>query len=54
MDKFLTIKEVMSRVGLSRSMIYKLLEHGEFPRPKKIGRLIRWRESVIEAWMDEA
>ncbi|GAH11211.1 unnamed protein product [marine sediment metagenome] len=51
MDELLTIKEVLNRVKLSRSMIYKLLKAGKFPRPKKVGRSSRWTEKQITDWI---
>lgn len=46
----LNLKAIMEYTGLSRSGIYKLMSDGIFPRPIKIGRSARWRESDIEKW----
>lgn len=37
--------------GLSRSLIYEMINRGEFPRPIRIGkRAVAWRESDIAEW----
>ena len=46
--------EVLHRVGLARSTIYRMMEAGTFPRPVKIGqRAVAWPESDIERWIAE-
>jgi len=46
--------EVTRRTGLSRSTLYVWMARGAFPKPIKLGtRSIAWRESDIEAWIDE-
>lgn len=52
-DHFLRIREVVDRVKLSRSSIYKRISEGTFPAPVDCGgRSVRWRLSAIRAWMD--
>jgi prophage regulatory protein len=55
--RILRLKEVINRVGLSRSTIYDYLNPKSprhvihFPRPFKIGNsAIGWFEHEIEAW----
>ena len=50
--RFLRISEVMSSVGLRRTMIYRLMKDGRdpFPAPVKIGCASRWAEDEIAAW----
>ncbi|SDJ15162.1 helix-turn-helix transcriptional regulator [Lutimaribacter saemankumensis] len=44
---------VEARTGLSRSTIYDWMKRGEFPKPVKLGaRLVAWRESEINAWLE--
>ena len=44
---------VEARTGLSRSTIYDWMKRGEFPQPVALGaRLVGWRESDIEAWLE--
>jgi prophage regulatory protein len=47
----LPIKEVKARVGLSVAMIYRLMQRGTFPRPRKIGTKSLWRSDEVEAWI---
>jgi excisionase family DNA binding protein len=50
--KLLSISEVCSLVGVSRSMIYKCMRERDcpFPAPLKIGALSRWRLDDIVEW----
>lgn len=44
-------KEVERETGLSRTSIYRQMEEGIFPRPRRIGRrAVAWPASDIEAW----
>ncbi len=52
--KFLRIRDLQEKVGLSRSQIYKLIQGEEFPRQLKIGsRISVWKESDVDKWMSE-
>ena len=51
MTKLLRLKDVLDRVGLSKSMIYKLISQDEFPAAIKIFQASRWSESSIEDWV---
>lgn len=52
-SRILRMREVIQRIGLSRSTIYKLMENNEFPRPMKLGsQAIGWRDTDIEAWIE--
>jgi prophage regulatory protein len=51
-ERILRRPDVEARTGLSRSTIYDWMEKGEFPKPVALGaRLVGWRESDIEAWL---
>lgn len=53
-ERFLRMKELSSKVGLSRSQIYKLINQGQFPRMSKLGdRVSFWLESEIDEWMGQ-
>ena len=45
--RILRIREVASRVGLSRSSIYVRIKAGQFPGPIKQGASSGWLESEI-------
>lgn len=51
-ERFLNVREVALRVGLSRSTIYRKVKAGDFPDSYDLsdGR-VAWRESDIDAWV---
>jgi prophage regulatory protein len=51
-DRFLKIDDVMARLGVSRSTIWRLTQSGDFPRPVAIspGRK-GWLKSQVDAWI---
>ena len=52
--RFLRLREVLERTGLSRSTIYVRLEQGRFPRPVSLGdRAVRWVEAEVDEWIAE-
>lgn len=52
-QKLLRRADVEARTGLSRSTIYAWMEKGSFPKPMKLGaRLVAWRETDIDAWVE--
>lgn len=51
---FLKLNEVIKRVGLKHSTIYKRISVGKFPEPVSLGgRAVAWVEHEIEGWMIE-
>ena len=53
LDRLLTIKQIEDQIGISRSTIYRRMQEGRFPKPKRIGpRATRWSESEIKVWLD--
>ena len=52
-ERFLRMGEVIQRVGLSRSQIYKLISLNEFPAQIKLCCSISaWLESDIDDWIE--
>ncbi|WP_154203343.1 helix-turn-helix transcriptional regulator [Vibrio harveyi] len=50
--KFLRLKDVMEKTGLSKSAIYSKIKEGEFPVSVPIGsRTVAWVESDVEEWL---
>lgn len=48
----LRLKQVLPRVGLSRSTIYQRIADGTFPKPVNLGsRAVGWLESEIDNWL---
>lgn len=52
-ESLLPMAEVRKRVGLSPSMIYRLVGESRFPRPGKFGTRSLWIESEVSAWIAE-
>lgn len=51
--KFLRLPEVLDRVGMSRSQVYRLIQEGEFPQPIKLSaRASAWPDAVIQTWQE--
>ncbi|MEY8118517.1 helix-turn-helix transcriptional regulator [Falsihalocynthiibacter sp. BN13B15] len=45
--------EVEKITGLSRSLIYSMMDEGEFPRPMRMGKkAVAWQESAIVDWLN--
>lgn len=52
-DPLLTRREVEAEVGLGRSTIYRMMDAGKFPRPRRISPgTVRWPRSEIESWKE--
>ena len=53
-DRFLKLDEVKRRVGLGKSMIYRMIQEGSFPPPYKVTSLAsRWSDREVTAWIDD-
>jgi prophage regulatory protein len=53
-ERFVKLNEVMRRVGLGKSMIYRLIGEGKFPAPYKLSSVAsRWSEREVVAWINE-
>lgn len=51
-NRLLRLKQVVIKVGLSRSQIYKLIAKGLFPEQIKIGsKISAWPEHAIDQWI---
>lgn len=52
--KALKIKDVVEKVSLGQSTIYKMVSLGTFPKPFQIApNRVAWVESEIEDWLAE-
>ncbi|MBB5675569.1 helix-turn-helix transcriptional regulator [Xanthomonas arboricola] len=51
--KFLRIRDVTSRTGLSKSTIYAKIRLKKFPAHVPLGSISVWVESEVSEWMDE-
>lgn len=51
-ERLIKLDEVMRRVGLGKSMIYRLISQGRFPAPYKLAPgASRWSEQAVVAWI---
>lgn len=51
-NRLLTLTQIVPKVQLSRVTIWRWEKEGKFPKHIKLGRSIRWRESDIQAWIN--
>ncbi len=50
--RLIRLKEVVHRVGLGRSTIYRWMDEGKFPKPHSLGGYaVAWLETDIEQWI---
>ena len=56
MTSLLRIREVLSRTGMSRATIYRLIAKADFPAPLKPAgpgsRMSAWRSDAIDLWIE--
>ena len=54
-DQLLRRSEGETIVGLKKSAIYDRIAREEFPAPERFrsSRMVRWRRSKIEAWLED-
>ncbi|MBN8807962.1 MAG: AlpA family phage regulatory protein [Sphingomonas sp.] len=53
-DRLIKLDEVKRRVGLGKTMIYRLIGEGKFPSPYKVDDFAsRWSNREIVAWIDD-
>ena len=53
-ERFLRMREVVQRTGMSRGTIYNKIHAGTFPKQIPIGaNLVVWLESDVQKWMQE-
>ncbi len=51
--RLIRLPEVMKRVGLGRSTIYRKMEEGRFPRSRSISpKCAVWIEAEIDEWIN--
>lgn len=52
MESFLRLPEVERRTGLKKSILYKKIDCGEFPKPIRLTEKARaWLESEVSSWI---
>jgi predicted DNA-binding transcriptional regulator AlpA len=48
--RLLSRKDVLSRVPIGYSTIWKMMQAGNFPRSRQVGGKAGWIEAEIDAW----
>ena len=51
MEKLLDVRGVADRLRVSTRQIWKLVSSGRVPRPVRLSRSVRWRESEIDRFI---
>ena len=52
-DRLLPLDAVMQIAGIGKTMIYRLMRDGKFPKScKPGGASTRWSEREVKAWLD--
>ncbi len=54
MERFLSVKELAHITGWSPLTIYNKSLAGEIPGKVKLGSSLRFRESAVEKWLNQA
>ena len=50
--RLIRLPEVLSRVGVGKTTLYRLVEQGEFPAPRKLGPQIAvWSDHEVSEWV---
>ncbi len=53
-SRLIRLKEVMHRVGLGRSTIYRWMDEGKFPKPHSLGGYaVAWLEADVDEWIEK-
>ncbi len=55
MERLIRLRDLLPRIGLKRTSVYKLVAQGKFPQPVKLTDgprgPVAWKLSDIEAWI---
>jgi prophage regulatory protein len=52
-DRLMKLSEVMQRVGIGRTMVYRKIKQGNFPPPYKLSPFAsRWSEREVTEWIE--
>lgn len=50
-SKLIGPQEVMRRIGIGKSTLYRMINKNELPQHRKIGNLTKWLEEDIERYI---
>lgn len=53
-ERLLSIEEVADQLGVAVQTLYRWRSDGtDMPQAFKVGRYLRWKQSVVDAWIDK-
>lgn len=52
-DQLVDMRFITKLTGLTDKWFYKLIKDGLFPRPIKLSRSSRWKQSEVELWLQQ-
>ncbi|HDF8569264.1 AlpA family phage regulatory protein [Enterobacter hormaechei] len=52
-DQLVDMAFITTYTGMTDKWFYKLISEGKFPKPIKLGRSSRWKESEVKEWLLE-
>lgn len=52
-NQLVDMRFITKLTGLTDKWFYKLIKDGLFPRPIKLGRSSRWKQSEVELWLQQ-
>lgn len=52
-DSFIDMKFMTEDSGMTEQWFYRMISHGHFPKPIKLGRSSRWRYGEYTQWKKE-
>lgn len=54
MEKMISSKDIMQKLGITRFTLYRWIKNGRFPKPiKPGGGKQMWREETVSSWLEK-
>lgn len=51
-QRLIRIADVRKLVPVSERTLYRMIDRGEFPKPRKLGGLLVWPLSKVREWIE--
>ncbi|PNS09579.1 helix-turn-helix transcriptional regulator [Solilutibacter silvestris] len=51
-QRLIRVRDVVSRTGISRPTVYRLMGERSFPEALKVGNMTLWVEGEVDAWVN--
>ena len=48
----IALPAVLEKTSLSRPTVYRLIQKGQFPAPRKVGTKSVWDEDAVDRWLE--